>query len=82
VSVLADLKEAAGESVVEFLTPIRECFEQLRGDERELQHLLAVGAEKARRSSEPTLEQMYDGMGFAKPEAGRFFGAAPVVSDC
>jgi hypothetical protein len=44
--------------------------------ERELQHLLAVGAEKARRSSEPTLEQMYDGMGFAKPDAGRFFGAA------
>jgi len=71
-----ELKEAVGESVVELLSPIRERFEALRADERELQRLLAVGAEKARRASEPTLEQMYERMGFAKPEAGRFFGAA------
>jgi tryptophanyl-tRNA synthetase len=71
-----DLKEAVGESVVELLTPIRERFEQLRADERELQRLLGVGAEKARRTSEPTLELMYERMGFVKPEAGRFFGAA------
>jgi tryptophanyl-tRNA synthetase len=71
-----DFKEAVGESVVELLTPIRERFEALRGDERRLQHLLAMGAEKARRTSEPTLEQMYDRMGFVKPESGRFFGAA------
>jgi hypothetical protein len=37
---------------------------------------LAVGADKARRASEPTLEQMYDRMGFVKPGAGRLFGAA------
>jgi hypothetical protein len=48
----------------------------LRGDERELQRLLAVGAEKARRASEPTLEAMYERMGFVKAEAGRLFGAA------
>jgi tryptophanyl-tRNA synthetase len=71
-----EFKEAVGESVVELLTPIRERFEQFRADERQLQHLLAMGAEKARRTSEPTLEQMYDRMGFVKPEAGRFFGAA------
>jgi tryptophanyl-tRNA synthetase len=71
-----DLKEAVGESVVELLTPIQERFAQLRADERALQHLLAVGADKARRASEPTLEQIYERMGFAKPEAGRFFGAA------
>ena len=71
-----ELKEAVGESVVELLTPIRERFEEVRADERELQRLLAVGAEKARRASEPTLEQMYERMGFAKAEAGRFFGAA------
>jgi tryptophanyl-tRNA synthetase len=69
-------KEAVGESVVELLTPIRERFEALRADERELQRLLAVGAEKARRASEPTLEAMYDRMGFVKPAAGRLFGAA------
>jgi tryptophanyl-tRNA synthetase len=71
-----DLKEAVGESVVALLTPVREQFEALRSDERELQRLLSVGAEKARRASEPTLELMYDRMGFAKPDAGRFFGAA------
>lgn len=71
-----EFKEAVGESVVELLTPIRERFDALRADERELQRLLAVGAEKARNTSEPTLAQMYDRMGFARSEAGRFFGAA------
>ena len=42
----------------------------------ELQRLLARGAEKARKASEPTLEAMYEHMGFVKPELGRFFGAA------
>ena len=71
-----DFKEAVGESVVELLTPIRERFVALREDERELQRLLAVGADKARRAAEPTLELMVDRMGFVKPEAGRMFGAA------
>jgi tryptophanyl-tRNA synthetase len=71
-----DFKAAVGESVVELLTPLRERYEALRADERELQRLLAVGAEKARRAAEPTLEAMYDRMGFARSEAGRFFGAA------
>ena len=71
-----DLKTAVGESVVELLAPIRERFEALRADERELQRLLAVGAEKARRTADPTLELMYEHMGFARSEAGRFFGAA------
>jgi tryptophanyl-tRNA synthetase len=71
-----DLKEAVGESVVQLLSPIRERFEALRTDERELHRLLAVGAEKARNASQPTLELMYDRMGFARSEAGRFFGAA------
>jgi tryptophanyl-tRNA synthetase len=71
-----DLKEAVGESVVTLLTPIRERFEALRADERELQRLLAVGADKARRASEPTLELMYERMGFVRAEGGRYFGAA------
>ena len=71
-----DLKEAVGESVVELLRPLQERFKALRGDERELQRLLAVGADKARRAAEPTLELMIDRMGFVKPEAGRLFGAA------
>jgi tryptophanyl-tRNA synthetase len=69
-------KEAVGEAVVTLLAPIQERFTALRADERELQRLLAVGAEKARRASEPTLEAMYERMGFVKAEAGRLFGAA------
>jgi tryptophanyl-tRNA synthetase len=61
-----DLKEAVGESVVELLAPIQERFAALRADEPELQRLLAVGAEKARSTSAPTLEAMYDHMGFAR----------------
>ena len=71
-----DFKEAVGEAVVTLLAPIQERYRELRSDERELQRLLAVGAEKARRASEPTLEAMYERMGFVKAEAGRLFGAA------
>ena len=69
-------KEDVGEAVVELLIPIQERYKTLRADERELQRLLAVGAEKARKASEPTLDKMYDAMGFVRSEAGRFFGAA------
>ena len=71
-----DFKEAVGEAVVMLLAPIQERYRELRADERELQRLLAVGAEKARRASEPTLDAMYEHMGFVKAEAGRLFGAA------
>ena len=71
-----EFKEAVGDAVVALLTPIRERFEALRADDRELQRLLGVGAEKARNASQPTLEAMYDRMGFVGAEAGRFFGAA------
>jgi tryptophanyl-tRNA synthetase len=68
-------KEDVAEAVVALLDPIRTRYEGLRGDDRELQRLLAVGAEKARNTSQPTLEAMYERMGFVKPEHGRFFGA-------
>jgi tryptophanyl-tRNA synthetase len=60
-------KEDVGEAVVELLVPIQRRYEQLRGDEGELRRMLATGAEKARAESEPTLEQMYERMGFARP---------------
>ena len=40
---------------------------ELRADEGELMRLLRVGAEKAREASAPTLEAMYDRMGFVLP---------------
>src|ERR671936_2833718 len=63
-------KEDVGEAVVGLLTPIQERYEALRADERELQRLLAVGAEKARKESEPTLAAMYERMGFVLPQNG------------
>jgi tryptophanyl-tRNA synthetase len=59
-----DLKTDVGEAVVELFRPVRERYEELRTDEPELRRLLAVGAEKARLASTPTLQQMYDRMGF------------------
>jgi tryptophanyl-tRNA synthetase len=69
-------KTDVADAVVELLDPIRRRYEELRGDPVELQRLLARGAEKARNASQPTLDRMYDVMGFVKAEAGRFFGAA------
>ncbi|HEX6699541.1 MAG TPA: tryptophan--tRNA ligase [Gaiellaceae bacterium] len=69
-------KTDVAEAVVELFDPIRLRYEELRGDPVELQRLLARGAEKARNASQPTLDRMYDAMGFVKAEAGRFFGAA------
>jgi tryptophanyl-tRNA synthetase len=60
-------KEAVAESVVELLVPIQERYRELRADETELGRMLAVGAEKAREASAPTLEAMYDRMGFVRP---------------
>jgi tryptophanyl-tRNA synthetase len=69
-------KEDVAEAVIGLLTPIQERYREVRADERDLQRLLAVGAEKARKESEPTLTQMYDRMGFLMPASGRNFGAA------
>ncbi len=69
-------KADVGDAVAEALAPIQQRYEELRADPSELQRLLARGAEKARKASEPTLEAMFDRMGFVKSEAGRFFGAA------
>ena len=69
-------KTDVGEAVVEAVAPIQARYRELRSDAAELQRLLARGAEKARKASEPTLAAMYDRMGFVMPEAGRFFGAA------
>ncbi len=60
-------KQDVGEAVVQLFVPIQERYEQLRADESELKALLARGADKARETSAPTLEQMYERMGFVRP---------------
>jgi tryptophanyl-tRNA synthetase len=60
-------KEGVAEAVVELFAPIQKRYEELRADEGELQRLLSVGAKKARAASAPTLEAMYERMGFVRP---------------
>jgi tryptophanyl-tRNA synthetase len=60
-------KAEVGEAVVELFEPVRKRYAELRADDAELRRLIAVGAEKAREASAPTLEAMYERMGFARP---------------
>ena len=62
-----DFKADVAEAVVELLEPIQSRYRELRADPAELHRLLAVGAEKARASSAPTLALMYERMGFTRP---------------
>ena len=65
----AQFKEAVGEAVVALLEPIKERYRAFRDDEAELLRLLALGADKARVASAPTLATMYERMGFvSKPD--------------
>jgi len=59
-------KEDVGEAIVALLAPIQARYSELRADEGELSRLLALGADKAREASAPTLEAMYDRMGFVR----------------
>ena len=52
--------------MVSVLTPIQERYRELRGDEGELLRLLRLGADKARETAAPTLEEMYHRMGFVR----------------
>ena len=60
-------KNDVAEAVVTALDPIRLRYEELRADAAELDRLLALGAGKAREASAPTLERMYERMGFVRP---------------
>jgi tryptophanyl-tRNA synthetase len=59
-------KSDVGEAVVDLLGPIQERYHALRDDPGELVRLLAAGADKARTASAPTLETMYERMGFVR----------------
>jgi tryptophanyl-tRNA synthetase len=60
-------KEDVGEAIVELLDPIQQRYKELRSDVVELDRLLEVGAKKARDASAPTLDLMYERLGFARP---------------
>jgi tryptophanyl-tRNA synthetase len=64
------LKTDVAEATVGLLEPIQARFREYRGDAAELERLLALGAEKARAASTPTLEAMYQRMGFVPRQGG------------
>ena len=59
-------KGDVAEAVVAVLEPIQARYHELRDDPGELIRLLGVGADKAREVSAPTLETMYERMGFIR----------------
>ncbi len=58
-----DFKAAVAESVVEFLAPVRERYEELRPDEKALERTLEAGAEKARAIATETLAEVRSAIG-------------------
>ena len=61
-------KSDVGDAVVELLEPIQSRYHALRDDPAELERMLALGADKARVAAAPTLEKMYERMGFTRPK--------------
>ncbi len=56
-------KQAVADSVIEYLAPVRERYEELRADERELERVLSAGADKARAIASDTLRDVRAAMG-------------------
>jgi tryptophanyl-tRNA synthetase len=62
-----DFKQAAAESVVELLAPVRERYAELRPDTAALEATLAAGADKARAIASDTLAEVRERMGVGPP---------------
>jgi tryptophanyl-tRNA synthetase len=58
-----DFKRTVGEAVVDYLEPVRTRYQQLRGDEAQLEEVLAAGAQKARAIAAPVLADVRAKMG-------------------
>ena len=62
-----DFKAAVAEAVVDWLAPVRERYEALRGDPDELERVLAAGADKARAIASVTVADVREAMGVGPP---------------
>jgi tryptophanyl-tRNA synthetase len=58
-----DFKAAVAEAVIEWLTPVRERYDELRADAEELEGILEAGADKARAIARGTLAEVREVMG-------------------
>jgi len=66
-----EFKSAVAAAVVDYLTPVRERYEQLRGEEAGLERILQGGAERARAMASETLADVRERMGVGAPRQGR-----------
>jgi tryptophanyl-tRNA synthetase len=64
-----DFKVAVGEAVVDYLTPVRERYYELRSDPAELERTLAAGAERARGMAAETLADVREVIGVGPPRS-------------
>ena len=62
-----DFKRATAEAVVDFLTPVRERYHELRGDTARIETTLSDGAERARAIASETVAEVRDRMGIGPP---------------
>jgi tryptophanyl-tRNA synthetase len=62
-----DFKGAVAAAVIEYLAPVRERYGALRGDEAELERILAAGAERAREIAAPIVADVRARMGVGPP---------------
>ena len=73
-----EFKVAVAGEVVDYLTPVRERYEELRGDESMLESILQGGAERAQAIASETLADVRERMGVGAPRRrGRVSPSAP-----
>jgi tryptophanyl-tRNA synthetase len=58
-----DFKAAVAEAVIDWLTPVRERYDELRGDGERLEEILEAGADKARAIAGPVVAEVREAMG-------------------
>jgi tryptophanyl-tRNA synthetase len=66
-----ELKSAVAGAVIDYLAPVRERYADLRGDESQLEAILADGAERARSIAGETLADVRERMGVGAPRRDR-----------
>jgi tryptophanyl-tRNA synthetase len=64
-------KKAVAAAVVEYLAPVRERYERLRGEEHELEQILEQGAQRASTIAADTLADVRERMGVGAPRRQR-----------
>jgi tryptophanyl-tRNA synthetase len=74
-----EFKTAVAAAVVDYLAPVRERYEQLRGDEPALEAILQDGAGRARAMAAETLADVRERMGIGVPRPARAGGTSASI---